>query len=123
MVDFRMTDDKPYNPEGETLAVTTAATPASVLVPTGGLYSMAVMGMDETHLLLFRSNAVEATAETIAAVSGTPQVGVNARAYLDLRPVYIEKGHYFAVQENAAVTGLVVVLTLIHQFKAEGFVG
>ena len=123
MADYRLTDDKPYNPEGETLAVTTAATPASVVVPTEGLYSISVVGMTDAHLLLFRSNPVEATAETIAAVSGTPQVGVNARTYLDLRPVYIGKGHYFAVQENAAVTGLVVVLTLIHQFKAEGFVG
>lgn len=123
MADYRLTDDKPFNSESSTALVTTAETPASIEVPKSGIYSIGVVGMDETHLLLFRMGSDSTEAETIAAVDGTFQAGVSARTHLDVRPVYIEGGQFFGVLEQGATTGLLVVLTLIHQFRAEGLVG
>lgn len=123
MADIKLTDDKPFNELGLTFAVDTDATPQSVQVPESGIYDINVIGMDGTHLILLRVAPDAPTAETIAAVSGTPQEGVSAKGAYSVRPIYMEKDQYVGVLENGAATALTVVFTLIHRFKAEGLVG
>ena len=123
MADYRLTDDKPYNMMGRSARVVTGAAPVSIQVPVGGIYAMSVVGMTDAHLLAFRIASTALEAETIVAMSATFQQGVSVRTYLDVRPVYIGKDQFVGVRENATVAGLVVTLTLLHQFGAEGFVG